>query len=804
MPSSLNVIALISGGKDSFYSILHCLHHGHRLVALANLQPPKDNPSYDMESMMYQTIGHNVIPLYSETLDRPLYRYDISGHASCTRTDYEPTPSDETERIQEMLCLIINNHPECNAVSTGAIMSDYQRTRIESVAMRLNLIPLSFLWQYPILPPPAEREDSVSGLLDDMAAAGCDSRIIKTAHGNFDDSLIGMNVADPRTIKRLTALARRWVARNERELRATIVGEGGEYETITIDGPFPLWKWYIPAKAEDFKIVERQGYAIYGSLDDPKLAPKPEVAVRSVQPPLRIPLLLDDQFVAVKAGLTTHSEAPPHEMLSTVSVKDATSVAASKFPSLEAHTEHHIAVSNLQCSLPIEEFSAHIDILFQRCSELCQRVSDNRLGVHNVTFVVLQLASMRDFASVNQWYQKYFDVVNPPARVTIATTLPSDVRFSLSLIIDLRASQSRRGLHVQSRSYWAPANIGPYSQAIAEPLSTPHGKTPSITFDGEPELVHMAGQIPLLPCTMEIYQKPFLDQAILSLQHLWRIGQERQVDLWTWGVAFIPRHPQSLDRARTAIHVWQKAHSSPTRPAKDEEQDVDPWDAQRNFNFSSQHSAVMAGQGDHLHVLPSLDAFQSNGPAQRAAPCIVAEVSGLPRDAPIEWWSTGLANLPKNAPRVTSGGVDGNGSDTNVMAVHSLKCLGRANGEGSMDSDGAHFLTLTLYADSERGPEQLRRWISRMLAPRHKDGNPKRRVVHGMCFTAGEPGMKACQAVQGDWMNGIPIIPCRRLFVDNVGRKDCTSEVRQAILTLLLRTEEVEPKVMEKEHGRQT
>lgn len=36
----LNVIALVSGGKDSFFSLLHCRANGHRVVALANLHPP--------------------------------------------------------------------------------------------------------------------------------------------------------------------------------------------------------------------------------------------------------------------------------------------------------------------------------------------------------------------------------------------------------------------------------------------------------------------------------------------------------------------------------------------------------------------------------------------------------------------------------------------------------------------------------------------------------------------------------------------------------------------------------------------
>jgi hypothetical protein len=316
---------------------------------------------------------------------------------------------------------------------------------------------------------------------------------------------------------------------------------------------------------------------------------------------------------------------------------------------------------------------------------------------------------------------------------------------------------------------------------------------------------NLSGQIPLVPQTMELDDSPFLDQAVLSLQHLWRVGQERKVDLWAWGIAFIASGDFSLRCAQTAISVWQKAHTSPTRPVKEgEEDDIDPWDAQRNFNFTSQHNGMMTGQGDHLHILPSLDVFGNGMPGQLAPPCIVAEVLTLPREAPIEWWSTGLANLPKTGPRVASGGVIGNEINTNVMAVHSLKYLGQADGEGRMDNDGAHFVTLVLL-DCDGGSKLLREWVDRMFAPRHEDENPKRRVVSGTCFVAELRGRDALEdVVNRDWMSGIPIISCRSLFVDDVGRKNCASDVRKAILVLLLRTEEVEPKQLEKEHGRQT
>lgn len=35
----MKVVALISGGKDSCYNMMHCVANGHQIVALANLKP---------------------------------------------------------------------------------------------------------------------------------------------------------------------------------------------------------------------------------------------------------------------------------------------------------------------------------------------------------------------------------------------------------------------------------------------------------------------------------------------------------------------------------------------------------------------------------------------------------------------------------------------------------------------------------------------------------------------------------------------------------------------------------------------
>jgi diphthine-ammonia ligase len=89
-------------------------------------------------------------------------------------------------------------------------------------------------------------------------------------------------------------------------------------------------------------------------------------------------------------------------------------------------------------------------------------LQQQNLAFQNIITITLLLQDMSDFTLVNPIYSTYFPLALPPSRVTISTTISEKVR--LSAII---SSRPRTGLHVQSRSYWAPANIGPYSQSIS-------------------------------------------------------------------------------------------------------------------------------------------------------------------------------------------------------------------------------------------------------------------------------------------------------------------------------------------------
>lgn len=147
------------------------------------------------------------------------------------------------------------------------------------------------------------------------------------------------------------------------------------------------------------------------------------------------------------------------------------------------------------------------------------------LPLHS-THITLLLSSMSLFVPANEKYKTYFGT-SPPSRATVAVPLLSGrVRVEVIGFDDTPSSSSsdeggRRGqvgnrsaLHVQGLSYWAPANIGPYSQAVLVASR-----------------LHIAGQIPLIPASLTLPLVPaypksaYPHQATLALQHVGRIVQ---------------------------------------------------------------------------------------------------------------------------------------------------------------------------------------------------------------------------------------------------------------------------------------
>lgn len=67
----MKFVSLISGGKDSIFNTIQCIKNGHELVALGNLYPVEKD---ELDSFMYQSVGHEIIDLIGQALEKPLYR----------------------------------------------------------------------------------------------------------------------------------------------------------------------------------------------------------------------------------------------------------------------------------------------------------------------------------------------------------------------------------------------------------------------------------------------------------------------------------------------------------------------------------------------------------------------------------------------------------------------------------------------------------------------------------------------------------------------------------------------------------
>lgn len=75
------------------------------------------------------------------------YSEDLFIFCRHQKLSYQMTPDDEVEDMFVLLSEVKRQIPSITAVSSGAIASDYQRLRVESICSRLGLVSLAFLWK---------------------------------------------------------------------------------------------------------------------------------------------------------------------------------------------------------------------------------------------------------------------------------------------------------------------------------------------------------------------------------------------------------------------------------------------------------------------------------------------------------------------------------------------------------------------------------------------------------------------------------------------------------------------------------
>ncbi|GAX85055.1 hypothetical protein CEUSTIGMA_g12475.t1 [Chlamydomonas eustigma] len=476
----MKVIGLVSGGKDSCYAMWLASQQGHEIVALANLLPQDTDPD-ELDSYMFQTVGHQLVGCYAPCMGIPLFRRKLKGKSERQDLQYTQTEGDEVEDLYYLLAYIKESLPQVAAVTSGAIASDYQRIRVENVCFRLGLMSLAPMWHQP------QRT-----LLRGMIESGIEAILVKTAvQGLHPAKHLGK---DLQTMEPLLHKL------NMSMYRCNVCGEGGEYESLVLNSPLFKHAKIVLDKAEH--VVEHSGSVGYLRPVEFHLEPKSTSFLEGASK------------LAVEHGdvrEVPEEWEPPrrdHHRLSfehpeksgnydvALSVREGTDFV--QICCRPRHTSH----------LPPDLTEADTsNALFNVLTALQACLGRMGLSLNDgyAVFVHLYLANVGHFASANSVYCKTFPSLEPPSRATVQVPLPSGCPLLLDLLLARPSPGAshlvgRTVLHVQSISSWAPSCIGPYSQAT--------------TYRG---ICYLAGQIPLLPSSMTLMAGDIVAQTKQSL-----------------------------------------------------------------------------------------------------------------------------------------------------------------------------------------------------------------------------------------------------------------------------------------------
>lgn len=193
----MRCIALLSGGKDSVAAVEVARGHGWDVVAGLRMVPDED------DSYMFHTPNLDVVAGIAQCLGIPLRSANTS-----------PDPQTEVAQLEQALAHAKEEF-NLDGIISGALASDYQRTRIDAIGHRLGLRTFAPLWH-------KDPDTYVDGLV----AAGYDVRFSRVASDGLDASWAGASMTSE-SLTRLRAIGS----------KPHVAGEGGEYETVVLDGP---------------------------------------------------------------------------------------------------------------------------------------------------------------------------------------------------------------------------------------------------------------------------------------------------------------------------------------------------------------------------------------------------------------------------------------------------------------------------------------------------------------------------------------------------------------------------------------
>jgi ABC transporter with metal-binding/Fe-S-binding domain ATP-binding protein len=191
----MRLASLYSGGKDSTFSLYLEEQMGHDVPYLVNVMPE------DSASWIFHTPNLAVVPLMAEAMGKELITAPSSG-----------TEEGDMEGLRNAL-----DGLDVEGVITGAVWSDYQWDRMNLVCNDLGLKVFSPLW----------RKDQ-DLIMDAFLQSGIKAIIVGCYAEGLGKEWLG-RVIDQDAVDELKRI--------REKTGISIMGEGGEYESMTISSP---------------------------------------------------------------------------------------------------------------------------------------------------------------------------------------------------------------------------------------------------------------------------------------------------------------------------------------------------------------------------------------------------------------------------------------------------------------------------------------------------------------------------------------------------------------------------------------
>jgi ABC transporter with metal-binding/Fe-S-binding domain ATP-binding protein len=192
----MKLAALLSGGKDSLYAAYLAKKQGHEIKFIVSIL------SENAESYMFHVPNINLVNTQAEAMGLPLIEKRTKGQKE-----------EELNDLRDVLSGIKG----IDGVVSGALASNYQKTRIDKLCKELKLESVAPLWQI-------NQETYLKNLIKD----GFNAVIVAVAAPPLDEKWLGKSLNE-QTVGELVAL--------NKKHGISLVGEGGEFDTFVTDCP---------------------------------------------------------------------------------------------------------------------------------------------------------------------------------------------------------------------------------------------------------------------------------------------------------------------------------------------------------------------------------------------------------------------------------------------------------------------------------------------------------------------------------------------------------------------------------------